>query len=79
LGRGKRLLQRIFNDYVGVSPKWVIRWYRLYEPVETLNSGAELDWVQLALELGYFDQAHMINDFRSVVGFSPMYKQQLSS
>jgi AraC-like DNA-binding protein len=70
-GISKRSLQRIFNDYVGVSPKWVIRRYRLHEIVEKLNSGGRLDWSQLALELGYFDQAHLINDFRSVVGCSP--------
>src|SRR5580704_7672084 len=33
-GIGKRSLQRIFHDYVGASPKWVIRRYRLHELVE---------------------------------------------
>lgn len=70
-GIGKRSLQRLFNEYVGVSPKWVIRRYRLHELVERSNSGEELDWSQLALELGYFDQAHLINDFRSITGYSP--------
>lgn len=78
-GVGKRSLQRIFSEYVGVSPKWVIRRYRLHELVETLNSGAVPDWAQLALELGYFDQAHMINDFRAMVGNSPIkYQRQVS-
>jgi AraC-like DNA-binding protein len=70
-GVAKRSLQRIFNEYVGVSPKWVIRRYRLHELIERINSGDKLDWPQLALELGYFDQAHLINDFRSLVGRSP--------
>jgi AraC-like DNA-binding protein len=70
-GIAKRSLQRIFNEYVGINPKWVIRRYRLHELVERLNSGEPLDWAQLALELGYFDQAHLINDFRSIVGYSP--------
>ncbi|MBZ5667243.1 MAG: AraC family transcriptional regulator [Acidobacteriia bacterium] len=70
-GIGKRSLQRLFNEYVGVSPKWVIRRYRLHELVERSNSGEEPDWSQLALELGYFDQAHLINDFRSITGYSP--------
>lgn len=74
---GKRLLQRIFNEYVGVSPKWVIRRYRLHELVEKLNSGSRLDWSQVALELGYFDQAHLINDFKSIVGYSPAEYQKL--
>jgi AraC-like DNA-binding protein len=70
-GIGKRSMQRIFSEYVGVSPKWVIRRYRLHELIERFNSGDRLDWPQLALELGYFDQAHLINDFRSIVGCSP--------
>ena len=74
---GKRSLQRLFNEYVGVSPKWVIRRYRLHELVERSNSGEELDWAQLALELGYFDQAHLINDFRSITGYSPTEYQDL--
>ena len=70
-GMGKRSLQRLFNEYVGVSPKWVIRRYRLHELLERVHSGAEPDYAQLALELGYYDQAHLINDFRSIVGYSP--------
>jgi AraC-like DNA-binding protein len=76
-GIGKRKLQRIFNEYVGVSPKWVIRRYRLHELIEILNSDQQPDWPQLALELGYFDQAHLINDFRSIVGCPPSHYQRL--
>ena len=76
-GIGKRSLQRIFNEYVGVSPKWVIRRYRLHELIERSNSGDVADWSQLALELGYFDQAHLINDFHSITGYSPTEYQAL--
>jgi len=78
-GVGKRSLQRIFNEYVGVSPKWVIRRYRLHELIEQLNSGDKLDWAQLALELGYFDQAHLINDFKVFIGESPSRYQKTVS
>jgi AraC-like DNA-binding protein len=74
---GKRSLQRIFNEYVGVSPKWVIRRYRLHDLIERFHSGDEGDWSQLALELGYFDQAHLINDFRALTGYSPTEYQDL--
>jgi AraC-like DNA-binding protein len=70
-GIGKRTLQRIFREYVGASPKWVVCRYRLHEVVEKLNSGQKLDWAQLALDLGYFDQAHLINDFKALVGCTP--------
>lgn len=68
---GKRRLQRLFNEYVGITPKWVIRRYRLHDLIDVLNCGEEPDWAQTALELGYFDQAHLINDFRSIVGYAP--------
>ena len=76
---GKRSLQRIFNEYVGQSPKWVIQRYRLHEVIERFRSGDVLDWAQLALELGYFDQAHLINDFKAMVGYTPtQYREILS-
>jgi AraC-like DNA-binding protein len=78
-GIGKRSLQRIFNEYVGVSPKWVIRRYRLHELIEKLNSGDKLNWAHLALELGYFDQAHLINDFKVFIGWSPSRYQRMVS
>jgi AraC-like DNA-binding protein len=70
-GISKRSLQRLFREYVGVPPKWVIRRYRLHELIERLEAGDPLDWPDLALELGYFDQAHLINDFRAITGYSP--------
>jgi AraC-like DNA-binding protein len=68
---GKRSLQRLFREYVGVPPKWVIRRYRLHELIERLDAGPERNWSDLALELGYFDQAHLINDFKAITGYSP--------
>lgn len=70
-GMSARGLQRLFSQYVGVSPKWVIRRYRLHELLERVHSGKPLDWAQLALDLGYFDQAHLIKDFRAITGYAP--------
>jgi AraC-like DNA-binding protein len=67
----KRSLQRLFSEYVGVSPKWVIKRNRLHEAAEQLAEGAILDLPKLALDLGYFDQAHFINDFKTIVGRPP--------
>ncbi len=77
VGIGKRTLQRLFGEYVGVSPKWVIRRYRLYEAVERFRSGERPDFARAALELGYFDQAHLINDFKSIIGYSPTEFQKI--
>lgn len=70
-GIGVRRLQRLFAEYVGLGPKWVIRRYRLHEVGERLAAGADIDWVRLAGELGYADQAHFIRDFTAMVGESP--------
>ena len=70
-GIGVRSLQRLFREYVGVSPKWVIQRYRLHELVERLNGASKIDWAATALDLGYADQAHLIRDFRRLVGRTP--------
>ena len=70
-GLNKRMLQRLFARYVGVSPKWVIQRYRLNEAAEELATGESISQSELALTLGYSDQAHFIRDFKSIVGVSP--------
>jgi AraC-like DNA-binding protein len=66
-----RSLQELFSEYVGVSPKWVIRRFRLHEAADRLAQGADVDLAALAQGLGYFDQAHFTSDFRRLVGKSP--------
>ncbi|MFD0695419.1 DUF6597 domain-containing transcriptional factor [Paenibacillus sp. GCM10027628] len=66
-----RGLQRLFNLYVGVSPKWVIQRYRLHDIAERTARDEELNWSQLALDLGYHDQTHLIKAFKSVIGLTP--------
>lgn len=70
-GLKERTLQRLFSRYVGASARWVIKRYRVYSALEQLGSGSRLDWAGLAQDLGYFDQAHFINDFRKLVGVTP--------
>jgi len=71
LNLSKRTLQRMFKQYVGVSPKWMIKRYRLHEAAEQLAAGSVTDWPKMAQDCGYFDQAHFIKDFKSIVGKSP--------
>jgi AraC-like DNA-binding protein len=68
----KRTLQRLFARYVGVSPKWVIQRYRLHEAAEQLSARTTLSQSELALNLGYSDQAHFVRDFKAIVGVSPV-------
>ena len=66
-----RGLQRLFREYVGATPKWVIQRYRLIEAAERLATGDAADGAALALDLGYADQAHFIRDFKRIVGRPP--------
>jgi AraC-like DNA-binding protein len=68
---GTRTLQRLFSDEVGVGPKWVINRFRLHEALEQVQRGHDVRWSDLAQELGYFDQAHFIRDFKALVGRTP--------
>ena len=70
-GMTARSLQRLFADYVGVSPKWVMRRARLHEAAERADSGEPVDWATLAADLGYADQAHLTRDFTVTIGVSP--------
>jgi AraC-like DNA-binding protein len=65
-----RTLQRVFSERVGVSPNGVIRRYRMHRALAALERpGADI--VSVALELGYYDQAHFTRDFYEHTGWSP--------
>jgi len=70
-GLGPRTLQRMFLRYAGVPPTWVIRRYRLLDAAEAVRGGQPVCWADVAADLGYADQAHLIRDFRAATGQTP--------
>lgn len=74
-GLGERQLERRFRDAVGLGPKRLARVVRFQEVLRSLGSAeasaARPDWVSVALDCGYFDQAHLIRDFRDFSGQAP--------
>jgi AraC-like DNA-binding protein len=66
-----RTLQRLFAQYVGVGPKWVMQRHRLHDAIEQLDRRRRQDWTRFALDLGYYDHAHFVRDFRALVGRTP--------
>ena len=68
-GLSLRQIERRFRDAVGVGPKALSRVVRFQEVLRRL-SGDE-PWVDVALDCGYYDQAHLIRDFRDFVGLAP--------
>ncbi|HEU0288374.1 MAG TPA: helix-turn-helix domain-containing protein [Nocardioidaceae bacterium] len=70
-GLSLRSLQRLFTEYVGIGPKWVIQRSRILEVAATAHGGAPVDWAGLAQRLGFSDQAHLTRVFTHVVGTPP--------
>lgn len=70
-GISKRTLQRRFSAALGVSPKWVLARFRLQEAALAIEREPATDLTELALRLGWYDQAHLTNDFRRMLGETP--------
>jgi AraC-like DNA-binding protein len=68
-GVGERQLEREFNDFVGLTPKSFVRILRFQRVFRAFERDAR--WVDVAFECGYYDQAHLISDFRSFAASSP--------
>lgn len=65
-----RTLQRLAHRTVGLSPVAMIRRRRLQEAARRVREEPGVALAEIAAELGYADQAHLANDFRSVLGFT---------
>jgi AraC-like DNA-binding protein len=66
-----RSIQDICRRTLGVSPKWLIRCFRLQDAQARLDTGADINLSVLEQDLGYFDQAHFTKDFKMITGVTP--------
>ena len=66
----KRFIQ-VFGDAVGLTPKLFCRIQRFQQVVRMVGQGQRVDWADVAVSCGYFDQAHFIHDFRAFSGLTP--------
>jgi AraC-like DNA-binding protein len=71
IGLSSRRFIDVFNDQVGLTPKLYCRVQRFQNVLRCIGMRGNLDWADLALSRGYFDQAHFIHDFRAFSGLSP--------
>lgn len=71
MGLSDRTFLRRFTDQVGISPKRFARVRRLQRVLARTTGAAPVNWARLAADCGYFDQAHLINDFRRLTGVTP--------
>ena len=66
-----RTLQRIFQKEVGLSPKNVLRIARFNNAIRQIGQDNFTEFAQVALASGFFDQPHMVNEFKKIVAASP--------
>jgi AraC-like DNA-binding protein len=69
LGWSRRRLVERFREEIGLPPKAVARLLRFEHALELVDRGAP--WAEVAFTTGYYDQSHLINEFRSITGITP--------
>ena len=65
-----RTVQRYFSEYVGLTPKWLIRKYRLSRVLDELETNS-VNILDVVAQLEYVDQSHLIRDFKEILGITP--------
>ena len=71
-GISPRQLRRVFDHYVGISPKVFFRVVRFqYLLTEMMRTPRNM-WGRLRFDFGYYDQSHFIKEFKALYGLPPM-------
>jgi len=72
LGWAMKRLTRRFSEQVGLTPKRFARVRRFQRVLRrTADPVTPIDWAQLAVDCGFYDQAHLIHEFRAHAGSTP--------
>jgi AraC-like DNA-binding protein len=71
VGLSQRRFIQIFRDEVGLTPKLFCRVQRFQEVIKAIGMRDTVDWLDLALDCGYFDQSHFIHDFQEFSSLTP--------
>jgi AraC-like DNA-binding protein len=70
-GLSQRRFIRVFDEEVGLTPKLFYRVQRFQRVLRLVEDRREVEWADVALECGFFDQPHLINDFHAFSGVTP--------
>jgi len=71
LGVSERHLRRVFRETIGVSPKTFAKLTRFRRAVGAARAENHGSWATIAAAAGYYDQAHLIREFRAIAGVTP--------
>src|SRR5262249_6251326 len=72
VGLSQRRFIQLFTAEVGLTPKLYGRVRRFQRARELVREATEPDWAKVAVACGFFDQSHLIRDFREFSGLSPL-------
>lgn len=61
----------VFKEHVGLTPKVYSRVNRFQFVLNKIASQSQVNWADIALSSGYYDQSHLINEFRAFAGITP--------
>ncbi len=70
-GLSARRFIDLFEKEVGLTPKLFCRVQRFQHVLRSIQNGGAIDWAGLAMDCGYYDQAHFIHDFQAFSGITP--------
>ena len=70
-GLTHRRFGQLFSRQVGMKPKLFLRLQRFQRALCEAEGRQDVDWANLAIDCGYFDQAHLIHNFREFAGLTP--------
>jgi len=79
LGVTVRGLQRLFQNYIGVGPKWTLKRSRLLHTLGYALEAEKPNWTTISAELNYSTQPHFINEFKYLFGITPTQYVKLIS
>lgn len=80
IGLSARYFGHLFREQVGLTPKRFSRVQRFQTVLNHIHTAQQVHWADMALECGYFDQAHFVHDFRAFSGLTPSrYLEQRTS
>lgn len=68
---GRKQFERIFSEYIGVPPKQFLKTIRLQNSLHIKHLNPSISLTELSYLSGYYDQAHMINEYKTLTGITP--------
>jgi AraC-like DNA-binding protein len=71
IGVSNRHLNRAFQNAIGISPKQFVRILRFQQVVKVARQNAALNWAEIAADTDYYDQSHLIAEFKRLTGMTP--------